>query len=69
MGNLRKLIDKGKGVRITHIHRTGLDQIAVPTSIRFHALASNGVIERVQGGKYRFPYDAVKVAFELRAAA
>jgi hypothetical protein len=54
MGNLLKLIDTsthGKGVRITHIHRTGLtrlpyrlpsdcytdlDQIGVPAWIRFH---------------------------------
>lgn len=33
------------------------------------ALATSGVIERAEGGKYLFPFDAVKVAFELRAVA
>ncbi|MBS0193652.1 MAG: DNA-binding protein [Proteobacteria bacterium] len=32
-------------------------------------LARNGVVERTDDGKYLFPYRAVKVQFELHAAA
>lgn len=34
-----------------------------------HALAQAGVIDRTADGKFSFPYAAVKVQFEVRAAA
>jgi predicted transcriptional regulator len=33
------------------------------------ALVTSGVIDRTPEGKYLFPYDRVKVGFEVRAAA
>lgn len=33
------------------------------------ALATAGIIDRTEDGKYLFPFDAVKVNFELRPAA
>jgi predicted esterase len=70
MGNLLKLIDTsthGKGVRITHIHRTGLtrlpyrlpsdcytdlDQIGVPAWIRFHEGAHSDFASAQWGANY-----------------
>ncbi|MDR1853468.1 MAG: DNA-binding protein [Azoarcus sp.] len=47
--------------------RVGRDVKGVHTDAQ--ALASAGVIDRTDDSKYLFPYDAVRVSFELRAAA
>lgn len=45
----------GRDVRATHADATGLTKA--------------GVVERTPAGKYLFPFDRVKVRFELRKAA
>ncbi len=47
--------------------RVGRDVKAVHNDAT--ALVNNGVIERTDDGKYLFPFDTVKVQFEMRAAA
>lgn len=46
--------------------RAGRDVKAVHTDV--HALLNAGILRRTEKGRFVFPYDAVKVEFELRAA-
>jgi predicted transcriptional regulator len=47
--------------------RVGRDVKGVHTDLG--ALVSAGIVERTNRGKYLFPFDQVKVQFELDAAA
>jgi predicted transcriptional regulator len=47
--------------------RTGRDVKGVHTDA--NALVTAGVIDKTEDGKYSFPFDTVKVRFELHAAA
>lgn len=46
--------------------RAGRDVKAVHSDV--HALLDAGILRRTEGGRFEFPYDSVKVQFELRAA-